>query len=53
VAYFAENVKTVALTKDFVTASLGARYSFFQTNSVYDLRIKAQYWNDINTYLWP
>jgi len=54
VAYFAENVIALALTKDFVTASLlGTRYSFFQTNSVYDPRIKAQYWNNINIYLMP
>ena len=53
VAYFPETMKALAFTNDFVTASLETRYSFFQTNSAYDLRIKVQYWNKINTYLMP
>ena len=53
VAYMSENMKALAFTNDFVTASLGASYSFFQTNSAYDLRIKAQYWNAISSYLIP
>lgn len=51
VAYLSESMKAIAMTNDFVTASLGANYTYFQTYSYFDMRIKSQSWNAINTYL--